>query len=168
MSRFERAMDKQRDAMNRNARGVLDDTQYDRFRTPRALGLLVAADVAVTIAIFVLWWWVGSIAGVAAVIAWIGVYLLLRMAVRSQADLPDEVLDERMRRERDQVYVVAYRAVSGVVFLGANALFISVAFTDPGTTVSFDYERVSAIYWTYFAVMTAAPSVALALRQRSV
>jgi hypothetical protein len=46
-----------------------------------------------------------------------------------------------------------------------NALFISVAFRD-NATVTFDYNQVSAIYWTCLAVILAAPSVALALRQR--
>ena len=94
-------------------------------------------------------------------------FLLLRVAVRSQADLPDEVLDERMRSERDSVYVGAFRFVSCVVFLAANAAFIAVAFGDEHTTITFDYNSVGAFYWTLLSLLLGAPSLVLAIRKRS-
>ena len=165
MSRWSSVSDKNREAVARNAQRILDDTDYDRLRTRTALAWLVAADVGATVVIALTWWLWGAIAGIGATLLWGAVFILLRIAVRSQADLPDEVLDERMRRERDAVYVVAYRGAISVIFLGLNALFISVAFRD-NATVTFDYNQVSAIYWTCLAVILAAPSVALALRQR--
>jgi hypothetical protein len=95
------------------------------------------------------------------------VFLLLRVAVRSQADLPDEVLDERMRAERDRVYVGAFRLVTSVVFLGANAALIAVAFRDENATITFDYNSVSAFYWTLLSLILGAPSLVLALSRRT-
>lgn len=125
--------------MAQNAERVLTDTTFDRLRSPRALLLLlVVAYVVATVAMRLVW---GSLAGVLSIFPCLAVFLLLRVAVRSQADLPDEVLDERMRAERDSVYVGAFRLVSSVVFLAANAAFIAVAFGDGTETITFDYMR---------------------------
>ncbi|MFN0089030.1 MAG: hypothetical protein ACKVWR_02005 [Acidimicrobiales bacterium] len=143
---------------------MLDDTSYDRLRTPRALRAVAAVYVSVTVAVPLCWILGGSIVGVLAVFGVVGVYLWLRVAVRSAADLPDHVLDERMRRDRDSVYVDAFRLVAIVVFLGANAALLPVAFSDRAT-IEFGYEEVSAVYWTVFALLLGAPSLVLAVRQ---
>lgn len=94
---------------------------YDRFRSSRALLVLVVLYVLTTVAMPVCWLVWGAIAGITSFLPWLVVFLLLRVAVRSQADLPDDVLDERLRSERDSVYVDAYRLVASVVFLRADA-----------------------------------------------
>ncbi len=167
MSRWNQAREKNRSMAVKNAERVLADTSYDRFRSSRALLGLVIADAVTTAAIPIAWWGGGAIPGLLATIVWGGVFLLLRVAVRSQADLPDDVLDERMRAERDRVYVGAYRLVASVVFIGANAALVAVAFGDENTRITFDYESVSAVYWTVFAVLLAAPSLVLALDIRA-
>jgi hypothetical protein len=146
-----------------NAERVLNDTTYDALRTPARLRALVVAYVAVTVAIPVCWLAWGGIAGIIAVLVGVVVYLLLRVAVRALPDLPDHVLDERMRRDRDSVYLQAYRIASTVVFLAANAAFLAVAF-DEGATITLDYHSVSAIYWTLLAVILGVPSLVLAVR----
>jgi len=146
-----------------NAERVLNDTKYDALRTPARLRALVVAYVAATVAIPVCWLAWGGIAGIMAVLVGVVVYLLLRVAVRALADLPDHVLDERMRRDRDSVYLQAYRIASTVVFLAANAAFLAVAF-DEGATITLDYHSVSAIYWTFLAVILGVPSLVLAVR----
>lgn len=166
MSRWSQAAERRRDAVATNAERVLTDTTYDRLRTPRALTLLVVAYVLTAIAIPVCWLAWGSLAGVASILIWGVPFLLLRVAVRSQADLPDEVLDERMLSERDSVYVAAYRLVASVVFVAANVALVAVAFGDETTSITFDYESVSAFYWPLLALILGAPSVVLALRQR--
>jgi hypothetical protein len=167
MSRWTQAAERRRDAVATNAERVLADTTYDRFRTPRALVLLVAAYALSTVAIPVCWLVWGSLAGVASLLVWLVPFLLLRVAVRSQADLPDEVLDERMLSERDSVYVDAYRLVASVVFIAANVALAAVAFGDEDTSITFDFESVSAFYWPLFSLIIGAPSVVLALRHRS-
>ena len=126
MSRWSQVAERNRAAVAVNAERVLADTTYDRLRSPRALLTLVAAYVATTVAIPICWLVWGSLAGVASIFPCLVAFLLLRVAVRSQADLPDEVLDERMRAERDSVYVGAFRLVSSVVFLAANAALLLV------------------------------------------
>jgi hypothetical protein len=167
MSRWSEARERNRAAVASNAERVLADTTYDRFRTPRALLALVVAYVVTTIAMPACWLVWGSIAGIVAFAPWLAVFLLMRVAVRSQADLPDDVLDERMRSERDRVYVGAYRMVSSVVFLAANVGFAAVAFGDGNESITFDYESMSAVYWTVFSLLLGSPSVVLAVRQRS-
>jgi hypothetical protein len=147
MSRWTQVAERNRAAVAQNAERVLADTHYDRLRSPRALRALAIAYTATTIAMPICWLKWGSIAGVVSIFPCLVASLLLRVAVRSQADLPDEVLDERMRAERDSVYVGAFRLVASVVFLGANAALIAVAFGDEHATITFDYNSVSAAFW---------------------
>lgn len=163
MSRWSSAAERNRRMVAENAERVLNDTKYDALRTRVGLRGLAVAYVAVTVAIPVCWLAWGGVAGIIAVLVGVVVYLLLRVAVRALADLPDHVLDERMRRDRDSVYLQAYRISSVVVFLAANAAFIAVAF-DEGATITLDYHSVSAIYWTLLAVILGVPSVVLATR----
>jgi hypothetical protein len=167
MSRWNETRERNRARVARNAERVLADTSYDRFRTPGALLTLVVLYTLTTIAMPISWLMWGSIAGIVSFLPWLAVFLLIRVAVRSQADLPDEVLDERMRSERDQVYVGAYRLVASVVFLAVNAALIAVGFGDENETITFDFDSVSAVFWTVFSLLLGAPSIVLALRQRS-
>lgn len=167
MSRWNQVAERKRATVARNAERVLTDTTYDRLRTPGALLMLVGAYAATTVAIPICWLAWGSTAGVVSIFPCLAVLLLLRVAVRSQADLPDDVLDERMRAERDSVYVGAFRLVSSVVFIAANAAFIAVAFSDGHATITFDYNSVSAVYWTLLSLILGAPSLVLAVRKRS-
>lgn len=167
MSRWSGITERNRANVERNAERLLTDTSYDRLRSPRALLILVIAYVATTIAIPICWLVWGSLAGVASIFPCLAVLLLLRVAVRSQADLPDEVLDERMRAERDSVYVGAFRLVSSAVFLASNAAFLAVAFGDGSETITFDYNSVSAVYWALLSLLLGAPSLVLAMRKRS-
>ena len=164
MSRWSSVAERNRRMVAENAERVLNDTTYDRFRTPGALRALVVAYVAATAAIPVAWIAGGGIVGILAVLATTVVYLLLRVAVRSVADLPDHVLDERMRGERDRVYLVAFRIVASIVCLAANAAFVAVAFRGEGATLTFDYHSVSAAYWALLAVVLGVPSLVLAAR----
>ena len=167
MNRWSQVAERNRAAVAENAERILADTKYDRFRTSRALLALVVVYAITTALMPVCWLAWGSIAGVVAVVPWLAVFLLIRVAVRSQADLPDEVLDERMRSERDSVYVGAYRLVASAVFLAANVAFFAVAFRE-NASITFDYESVSAVYWTLLSLLLGAPSVVLALRKRSI
>ena len=167
MSRWSQTKERRRATVAQNAERVLADTTYDRFRSARALLALVVLYVITTVLMPVCWLVWGSLAGLASFVPWLVVFLVLRVAVRSQADLPDDVLDERMRSERDSVYVGAYRLLASVVFLGANAAFVAVEFGDGDESITFDSDAVNAVYWTIFSLILGAPSVVLAMRQRS-
>ncbi|MEZ5220538.1 MAG: hypothetical protein R2743_03520 [Ilumatobacteraceae bacterium] len=164
MSRWSAAAERNREMVAENAERILNDRRYDRFRTPTALRRLAISYSIVAVLIPTGWLAGGSIVGIVAVLVGVGVYLLLRVAVRSVADLPDHVLDERLRRDRDSVYLDAFRLASSIVFLAANAALVAVAFRD-GATITFGYDQVSAVYWTVFALVMGAPSVVMAWRQ---
>lgn len=89
------------------------------------------------------------------------------MTVRSLADLPNEVLDERMRRERDAAHLVSRRIISCLIFLAVNAMFVSVAVREEGATITFSYNNVAAIFFTVTAVLIGVPSVVVAWRHSS-
>ncbi|MFN7149305.1 MAG: hypothetical protein ACK4V6_07470 [Microthrixaceae bacterium] len=167
MSRRNQATQRNRAAVAQNAERLLADTNYDWLRTSRALLALVVMYVVSTVAMSVCWLAWGSIAGISSVVLWLSVFLLLRVAVRSQADLPDEMLDERMRSERDSVYVGAYRLVASTVSLGATAALIAVEFGSGDGSITFNFDSMSAVFWTLFSLVLGAPSLVLAISQRS-
>ena len=51
--------------------------------------------------------------------------------------------------------------------LAANAAFVAVAFGDENSTITFDFDSMSAVYWTLLSLLLGAPSLVLALRKRS-
>ncbi len=162
MSRWSKAAERNRLAMETNAERILADTTYDRLRTPTALRVMIASYVVVTVVMAALWLLAGTVGGVAGIIAWIPVFIALRIAVRSQADLPDCVLDERMRANRDHAYFHAFRLTATLVFLAASALFVAVAFRPEPVSISFEYDEASAVFWTLFSLVLGAPSLAMA------
>jgi hypothetical protein len=162
MSRLNNAVERNRAAMETNAERLLTDTAHDRMRTPTALRALIVAYVAVTVAMVTLWLVAGTVGGVAGTIAWIPVFIALRIAVRSQADLPDRVLDERMRAARDHAYFHAFRLTAGLVLGAACVLFAAIAFRSEPTSISFEYHEASAIFWALFSLVVGAPSLAIA------
>ncbi len=164
MSLWNDLAERNRAAVAKKAERVLDDTTYDRLRSPAALRRLVAFYVVTMTAMPVCWLMWGSLAGVLSILLCGAGLLLLRVAVRSQADLPDDVLDERMRTERDQVYVGAYRLVVTAVFIAANVALLSVTFRDEGATITLDVESMNAVYWPLLALVLGAPSMVMAMR----
>jgi hypothetical protein len=162
MSRWSRISERNQATMATNAQRLLSDTSYDRLRTPRSLRLLIVAYAGITVVMTALWLTVGTPGGVAGILAWIPVFLALRIAVRSQADLPDAVLDERMRAARDRAYLDAFRLTAGVVFGAACILFVGVAFRPQPATIAFQYDQASAIFWALFSLIVRAPSLAIA------
>jgi multisubunit Na+/H+ antiporter MnhB subunit len=124
--------------------------------------LLIVAYAGITLAMTMLWLTAGTPGGVAGILAWIPVFLTLRIAVRTQADLPDAVLDERMRAARDRAYLDAFRLTAGVVFGAACVLFVAVAFRPQPATIAFQYDQASAIFWALFSLIVGAPSLAMA------
>jgi Predicted membrane protein (DUF2178) len=162
MSRWSNAAERNRAVMEAKAERILADTTYDRMRTPTALRALIVVYVAVTVGMAVLWLAAGTLGGTFGMLAWIPVFVALRVAVRSQADLPDDVLDERMRATRNEAYVHAFRLTAGLVFTFAAIIFVAVAFRPEPVEIKFEYSEASAIFWTLFSVLVGAPSLAMA------
>ncbi len=66
MKRWSDVAERNRAMVAENAQRVLADTQYDRFRTPVALRVLVVAYVAATAFVATCWLLWGVVAGVAS------------------------------------------------------------------------------------------------------
>ncbi len=166
MSRRSELSDRKSEAVASRAQQLMNDRYYDRLRSRRGLLLVVAAYVAATIALAAWWLWFGAVGGVVGIAAWFVAFVAVRLAVRSQADLPDDVLDERMRGERDRAYLTAYRTVAGVVVIATMAALFAVGAGDDPARITFDDNQVNAAFWVLLSLVLGAPSTALAVEQR--
>jgi hypothetical protein len=101
------------------------------------------------------------------VVAGVGILFLLRVSVRTIGDLPDEYLDERMIRIRNEAYVWAYRFLAEVVAIGFSIpLFWMIATSqDPANmTVSFSDYNLLGVLFSAFSLVLNLPSVALLVK----
>ena len=88
----------------------LSDTKHNYLRTSAARRLLVVlfmALYALAIASDYLELAIASIASLVLVGLMLIVYLMLRTSVRQIADAPDELIDERQQKVRDNAYLQA-------------------------------------------------------------
>ncbi len=164
MSRWSQLSERNQAAMERNAESMLSDTRHDYLRSTGALRVVSLAYVAVTAAMAALWMYAPQL-GAVGLIAWVIAVIALRLAVRSQADLADDVLDERMRVERNQAYLNAYRFVALImIFPIAVAVFV-IAAGEKDAVISLGYSPINALFWSAMSMVIGAPSVALAMQQ---
>jgi hypothetical protein len=156
-------------AVAASAERLMADTAYDRFRTRRARVLLVIAYLAVLVLIPVAYLAIGALAGLLVVFAGVAIWSLLRVSVRTIADLPDDYLDERQLAVRNASYVESYRYLGGAVALAGTVGLI--AFILNGTEldtwdVTLTWEGVMATYWVFLGLALGLPSMILALKDR--
>lgn len=160
----------------------LNDTKWDGLRTPRAKRFLMISSNAVILFGTGFLVSVGDNAWAAyalihALLIFVS-WFLLRQSVRLIADAPEEALDERMIRQRDRSYLVAYRwlAAAGVGLVTGLMLFS--AFADAQTSsdgfnyqLAFTWPQVQAIFWLVMGYSLMLPSMAmisLELKKRKV
>jgi multisubunit Na+/H+ antiporter MnhB subunit len=163
MNRMSELAERNRTVMKDNAEKMLADTRHDYLRSPTALLVTCGVYLAVTVAMVALWV-VAPTFGFVGPLVWIVAIIALRLAVRSQADLSDEALDERMRAERNAAYVNSYRLVSFVGLVVASVALLVVGAGD-GQTLSLRYNTASAAFWATLSLVLGAPSLALAVQQ---
>jgi hypothetical protein len=147
----------------------LRDTRFNRLRGRHARRVLVGAMTATIALMPVAWLAGGSVWGIASVVLAAILWWALQVSVRTVADLPEEYLDERQERVRNQAYVEAYRILAAIAVLGSSAglLAFIVLGQDPDTwTVTLSWNAVSAIFWVLTASSVALPSMVLAMRER--
>jgi hypothetical protein len=166
-TKWDAATERQEEQIRRRSDRLFNDTTFDWLRTPLARQVLVAVYIIAASSAVIAWWLNREIVGVSLLIVWFVLLLALRISVRTEADLPDYVLDERQRAERDQSMVTAYRATAGVVFFGtATALIAVVARNQNGAgEITLGYGATTGIFWGAAALLFGAPSIALALQQ---
>lgn len=160
----------------------LNDTKWDGLRTPRAKRFLMISSNAVIlfgtgllVSVVDNAWSAYSLIHILLIfVSW----FLLRQSVRLIADAPEEALDERMIRQRDRSYLIAYRwlAAAGVGLV--TGLMIFSVFTDAQTSsdgfnyqLAFTWPQVQAIFWLVTGYALMLPSMAmisLELKKRKV
>lgn len=156
-------------AVAASAERLMADTRYDRFRTRRARLGLVALYLACLVLVPVAYLVLGSLAGLVAVMVGAGVWSLLRVSVRTIADLPDDYLDERQLAVRNASYVESYRYLGSAVALAMTVGLI--AFIVNGSeldtwAVTLTWEGVMATFWVFLGLALGLPSMVLALNDR--
>jgi hypothetical protein len=146
----------------------LSDTRFDRLRTRARRRQLVAAMLASIGATSASFWLGWPIVAAAALLAGIAVWGLLRAAVRTLADLPDDVLDERQLQVRDRAYLHAYRAFAGlamVAVIAALTIPIVIGGDPDRLIVEFDLGRLQAVFWLVTGLAMSLPSIVIALAE---
>ena len=100
----------------------------------------------------------------------LGLGVVLRWSVHSTADLPDEQLDERLIRERDAAYLVAYQIIATVVVVLAVGHDIAVPLLERSSTTEIsDITRVTGAFLPSIPPLALfAPSAVLAWRRTEV
>lgn len=156
-------------AVAANAEKLMADTAYDRYRTGRARMLLVVGYLALLVLIPVAYLAINAFVGLLVVLGTAGVWGLLRVSVRTIADLPDEYLDERQLAVRNASYVESYRYLGGAVALAATAgLFAFIVNGNELDTwaVTLTWEGAMAAFWVFLGLALGLPSMVLALNDR--
>lgn len=156
-------------AVAANAEKLMADTAYDRYRTRRARLLLVGGYLALLVLIPVAYLRLGQLAGLVVVIITAGVWSLLRVSVRTIADLPDDYLDERQLSVRNASYVESYRYLGSAVALAATLGLIAfiVKGSDLDTwDVTLTWAMVMSAFWFFLGLALGLPSMVLALNDR--
>lgn len=167
--RWAASKERNAEAVAANAERLMADTSYDRFRTRRARVLLVVGYLALLVLIPVGYLAIHQFVGLLVVIVAAGVWSMLRVSVRTIADLPDEYLDERQLAVRNASYVESYRYLASFVALvGTMGL---IAFIANGTdwdtwTVTLTWEGAMSTFWVFLGLALGLPSMVLALNDR--
>lgn len=98
-------------------------------------------------------WWC-----LAALILW----LLVRQSVRSVADAPDELIDERLIAVRDSAYLSAYRIIGLMMSVGLGAVWGFLQGRDPDTAVDPSLGDAMLVIYLVGIVHSSLPSMVLA------
>ena len=149
-----------------NAERLQRDTRLDAWRTLPRRRLLVVAMLAVLAAIVTLAWLDLGVPMLIALALALSVFLFLRRVVRGMADLPDELVDERVRAVRNERYRVAFQAVSGVTAFLLLAGYIAA----DSSRLAWQPEarHLHAGFWWLIVSSLALPTMLVAWNEREV
>ena len=105
-----------------------------------------------------------SVVAIFVILSLIGGYSFLRIAVRSIADAPDELLDERQIAVRNTSFRYAY-FILGYIILG---LMLLILFGPELRLFSEEGEDGSFVFIAIFFACAALPSMVMAWRERDI
>ncbi len=155
--------ERDRETVSGYATQIMGDTKWDRLRTRTArrtiVGALAVALTLLAIVSVVASMWV-LLPMTLTVVLWIG----LRRAVRTIADLPDELIDERQRVVRDRAYRLAFIALSTLLVLGSMAVFgwFLLGAQDGSRDFAIDVNSAPGLTFFVIGVVLSLPSMVIA------
>jgi len=150
---------------------LMRDTKYDRLRSPRMRQVLAVALLAAIGAVALSFWLGHSLIATLILIVGVGLWMLLRVAVRTIADLPDEYLDERLAQVRDRSYLESYRlfaTVAIVVPMVGMLWFIISGSAPDAVDLTVTIDQFQAVFWLFLGLSLSLPSIVLALRESDI
>jgi hypothetical protein len=170
-SQWTRAGTANREAADRYADQIMRDTRWDRLRPRRVRRALVVTFLALLALTGALYLSGLALIGLVSLLLTIGTWVLLRLAVRTIADLPDEYLDERQSFVRDRAHLQAYRLLGGLVAVSLSGLLLWVIVAaDTGDVAALDVSEDAAlgVLWVGLGLVLALPSIILAWNEPEV
>jgi len=171
MSRRGRMKAKQDAVAAERIDALMRDTKYDRLRSPRMRQVLAVALLAAIGAVALSFWLGHSLIATLILIAGVGLWMLLRVAVRTIADLPDEYLDERLAQVRDRSYLESYRvfATVAIVVPMVGMLWFIISGSAPDAVDLTDtIDQFQAVFWLFLGLSLSLPSIVVALRESDI
>lgn len=150
------------------ARRSLDDERYDWLRPLARRRALVTAGLVLICAyaagVFAEW----PVLTLISLLGYIGVLYLLRIAVRAITDLPEELVDERMRQVRGGVYRYAYVGTMGLLSVAIAIFIVNQITTKLGWTTTMTGEQMHELMFVIFFFAMGLPSALYAWREREI
>jgi len=171
MSRRGRMKAKQDAVAAERIDALMRDTKYDRLRSPRMRQVLAVALLAAIGAVALSFWLGHSLIATLILIVGVGLWMLLRVAVRTIADLPDEYLDERLAQIRDRSYLESYRVfatVAIVVPMVGMLWFIISGSAPDAVDLTVTIDQFQAVFWLFLGLSLSLPSIVVALRESDI
>jgi hypothetical protein len=142
----------------------LNDSRYNYLRTRkarRALVVLFVVLLGLSIGTGFVSTDVGNYLLMASVAGMILVYIMLRTSIRQIADAPDELIDERQQRIRDNAYLVSYRILAAGLSVPLVAFLLWAEWSD-WNVEAFTDSSMTGIVLAYMFLIATLPSAVIA------
>lgn len=152
--------------LERKAERMQRDERFQRLRTRGVRRILVIAGALLVLLIIPAFAAIGSIVGIVVTAAAWGCWWLLRISVRTVADLPDRFLDERQQELRDRAYFDAYRIYAWVIGALATAGLIAFILRSESDelTLTTTWDQALGLAMFVLVLPSLLPSMTLAWR----
>ena len=143
---------------------VMSDTLFQWTRTARFRRALVLVAAALCVAVIPAFTQGGSIIGIMVTAAAGAAWGLLRMSIRTVADLPDRFLDERQRSLRNRAYLYAYLIFGWTVcaLLTAGLIAFVIVSENDAATVTTTWDQAIGLVLSVTLLSSLLPSMVVA------
>lgn len=156
------------DYVAERAQRDFDDTRYDWLRLRSRRRTLCLLSIAM-----LLLYAAGTLGGypalaLAALVSWGVTVWLLRVATRSIPDLPDEVVDERMRSVRGHIYRLSYIAVMALLSLYMMTFVANRVWVKFNDAALMTADQIQDLSFVLFFAGMMVPTILFAWTERDI